>query len=50
MVQTVVSKYADMTFFVGDLENVKNELTITDIKLAKNDNKDLVLDFNLKNV
>lgn len=49
-ISTVISNWSFMDFFVWWLENIKNEITVSDTKTYLNDNKDLVLDFLLSNI
>lgn len=50
MITAIINKASFMDFFVGTLDDIKNEITATNITTSIDDNKDLQMDFVLSNV
>lgn len=48
--QVVFRKWLPMNFFVGNIDWVKNELSITDLVTNFDDNKDLIMSFYVENI
>lgn len=50
MLNVVYNRYHDMEFFVWDLWDINNELSVDNAELVLNENKFLELHFNIKNI
>lgn len=48
-ISAIVNRAYPMQFFVWTLDNVKNEIAIENVELALDDNKDLIMNFDIKN-
>lgn len=50
VIETVVKKAFHMKFFVGGIQDIKNELEINNIQSYFNENKELIIKFDISNI
>lgn len=48
-ISTIVNRAYPMKFFVWTLDDIKNEITVDNVELSLDDNKDLIMNFDIKN-